>query len=166
MNKAFGIEVGVAVVTVAAMGVGFFFNPLIAVAIVLFGSAAAGWLAGRGGSFKSFGAGLLALLALTVIFAVCIFGDINPLLDAVLTEEQRIWLARMDVTLPSWIPLLCIGWALAAQLLIYLCVFNSAILFIKGATSTISSLVSLAFQESQGVGYSEEYSPSDFSASG
>ena len=129
MNKAFWIEVGVAVVTVAAMGVGFFFNPLIAVAIVLLGSAAAGWLAGRGGSFKSFGAGLLALLALTVIFAVCIFGDINPLLDAVLTEEQRIWLARMDVTLPSWLPLACVGIALAAQLLIYLCVFNAAILF-------------------------------------
>ena len=172
MNKAFGIEIGIGVATVVAMGVGFFFNPLIAVAIVLLGSAAAGWLAGRGGSFKSFGAGLLALLALTVIFAVCVFSDVHPLLDAVLTEEQRIILARMDVDLPSWLPLACVGIALAAQLLIYLCVFNAAILFkrwyvIAGAAIVLLAelmylsiwlyagigAVFAAFSENQSIGY-------------
>ena len=144
MNKAFWVEVGVAVGAVAAMGVGFFFNPLIAVAIVLLGSAAAGWFAGRGGTFRSFGAGLLALVALTVIFAVCVFGDPQPLVDAVLPEEQRMLLARMYVNLPSWFPLLCTGLAFAAQLLIYLCVFNAGILFKRWYFTAGAAIVLLA----------------------
>ena len=44
MKKEFLIVVGAVIVTVAAMGVGFFFNPLITVGIVLAGSAAAGGL--------------------------------------------------------------------------------------------------------------------------
>lgn len=124
MKKEFLIVVGVTVVTVAAMGVGFFFNPLITVGIVLAGSAAAAWFAGRKGTFGSFGLGLLALLALTVIFAACVFDDPQPLLNAVHSDKHNT-----VGKLPSGLWLVCTGLALAAQLLIYLCVFNATILF-------------------------------------
>lgn len=137
MKKEFLIVVGGVIATVAAMGVGFFFNPLIAVGIVLVGSAAAGWFAGRKGSFRSFGIGLLVLLALTTIFAVCIFDAPQVLLNALFdpgrhpvpADEHLILQEFTGAALPSWFWLLCAGLALAAQLLIYLCVFNAAILF-------------------------------------
>lgn len=129
MKKEFLIVVGAVIVTVAAMGVGFFFNPLITVGIVLAGSAAAGWCAGRKGSFRSFGGGLLALLALTVIFAVCIFDDTRPLLNALQSDKHRMLQEFTGAELQSWLWLICSGLALATQLSIYLCVFNATILF-------------------------------------
>lgn len=129
MKKEFLIVVDGVIATVAAMGIGFFFNPLIAVGIVLAGSAAAGWAAGRKGTFRSFGIGLLVLLALTVIFSLCFFDDPISLLNALRSEKQPIPPELAEVQLPSSLWLLFSGLALAAQLLIYLCVFNAAILF-------------------------------------
>ena len=144
MKKEFLIVVGVTVGTVAAMGAGFFFNPLITVGIVLAGSAAAGWFAGRKGSFKSFGVGLLVLLGLTAIFAVCVFDAPQPLLKALQPEEHRILQEFTVGKLPSWLWLPCTGLALATQLLIYLCVFNAKLLFKRWYFTVGAAIVLLA----------------------
>lgn len=144
MKKEFLIVIGGVVATVAAMGVGFFFNPLITVGIVLAGSAAAGWLAGRKGTYRSLGIGLLVLLGMTAIFAACVFDDPLPLLNALRSDKHQIMQDFTVWNIPSWLWLPCSGFALATQLLIYLSVFNAKIIFKRWYFTVGAAIVLLA----------------------
>ncbi|MBQ6352464.1 MAG: hypothetical protein IJJ28_04275, partial [Lentisphaeria bacterium] len=129
MSRTFWIGVGAAVVLVAAMGVGFFINPLIAMAAVPVGGAAAGWLAGRNGTFRGFGGGLLALFGLALVFAVCVLSDPRAVLEAVASDEQRMLVSQFVDSIPPSFAAVAIGLTTIIALELFLCVFNSAILF-------------------------------------
>ena len=141
MGKAFWIEVAGAVVLVAAMGVGFFFDPLIGVGIVLLGSAVAGWLAGRRGNGRGLGGGLLALLALVLIFSVCVFGDARALSNAMKCDGNGMALLG---TIPVSFTALTIGAVAVCSLLTFFCFFNPAILFKRWYAVLGAALVLLA----------------------
>ena len=82
-EKAFWFQVGGAVVVVLAIVGGFFIHPLISAGVVLLGSAVAGWIAGRKGTSRDFGKYALALLALLLPFALCMFGDPKAFIEVI-----------------------------------------------------------------------------------
>lgn len=130
MEKAFWFQVGGAVVLVLAIVGGFFIHPLISAGVVLLGSAAAGWVAGRKGTFPDLGRGALAVFALLLPFALCIFGDSKAFIEA--TGGTALLSAGPTTYFPPRAEQL-VGIAMAIyavlSVLAFLGVFNAAILF-------------------------------------
>ena len=131
MEKAFWFQVGGAVALVLAIVGGFFIHPLISAGVVLLGSAAAGWLAGRKGTFRDFGKYALALLALLLPFALCVFSDPKGFIEATGGTDLLLLASKNPRLQIQAAQLIGIAAALYAALsvLVFLGVFNAAILF-------------------------------------
>ena len=130
MEKAFWFQVGGAVVVVLAIVGGFFIHPLISAGVVLLGSAVAGWIAGRKGTSRDFGKYALALLALLLPFALCMFGDPKAFIEVIGGGDILLAGKNLHVRIPV-AQLVGIAATLCVLLsvLVFLGVFNAAILF-------------------------------------
>ena len=117
-----GIVAAIAAAWAAAELYGDFPRP--ALGIVLLGAAVAGWCAGRGGTFRSFGAGMLFLPLLLSAVAVVGFRHPRPLLRMLYSDLG----AMSFLSIPTWLSLLLLGVVLAAAVEVFLCAFDVAIL--------------------------------------
>ena len=100
MEKAFWFQVGGAIVLVLAIVGGFFIHPLISAGVVLLGSAVAGWVAGRKGTFPDFGKGAIALLALLLPLALCVFGDPKGFIEVTSGADLMLTGKNANVQIP------------------------------------------------------------------
>ena len=98
--------------------------PRPALGIVLLGAAVAGWRAGRGGTFRSFGAGMLFLPLLLSTVAVVSFRNPRPLVRMLCYDLAGMFF----LSIPTWLTLLLLGVVLAAAFVVFLCTFDVAIL--------------------------------------
>ena len=130
MEKAFWFQVGGAVALVLAIVGGFFIHPLISAGVVLLGSAAAGWVAGRKGTFPDFGKGALAVFALLLPLALCMFGDPKGFLEVIGGGDLLLLGKNTHVQIPvAQLVAVTATFCAGLSVLVFLGVFNAAILF-------------------------------------